>query len=73
MQAANFCSKHGGGWAFPWRNRGSVQTKRPAERAEVERQLRAQGRLRAANEAELEKLRIARRLKAERHEQRDFR
>ena len=22
MQAANFCSKHGGGWAFPWRNRG---------------------------------------------------
>jgi hypothetical protein len=33
IQAAKFCSKHGGGWAFPWRNRGSaLQTKRPAER-----------------------------------------
>jgi hypothetical protein len=24
MQAANFCFKHGSGWAFPWRNRGSA-------------------------------------------------
>ena len=32
-EVPNFCSKHGGGWAFPWRNRGSaLQTKRPAER-----------------------------------------
>ena len=32
-EVPNFCSKHGGGWAFTWRNRGSaLQTKRPAER-----------------------------------------
>jgi hypothetical protein len=24
MQVANFCPKYGGGWAFPWRNLGSV-------------------------------------------------
>jgi hypothetical protein len=24
MQVANFCLKHGGGWAFPWRNLGSL-------------------------------------------------
>jgi hypothetical protein len=39
--------------------------------AEVERQLREQGRLRAASEAELTKLRNARKLKAGLREQRD--
>ena len=30
MQVANFCSKHGGGWAFLWRNLGSVFSKQRA-------------------------------------------
>jgi hypothetical protein len=29
-EVPNLCSKHGGGWAFTWRNRGSaLQTNRP--------------------------------------------
>jgi hypothetical protein len=24
MQVAKFCFKHGGGWAFPWRNLGEL-------------------------------------------------
>jgi hypothetical protein len=40
---------------------GPVRILSAEQRAEVERQMRAQGRLRTANETELEKFRIARR------------
>ena len=46
---------------------GPCTTLSAEERAVIERQLQAQGRLRAANQDELEKLRVARRMKGINH------